>query len=520
MIDKVSSSTAIADQPAEGAATQTEVEVQRSEPAGNTDSKVGELNAFGSLQKAALYARLGAMNAPAENPAPAGTATPSGPAPPSPATTPDEALKQIEALPKPSYEGIPHNLPPEDRQAIYESRVEEYNRKRAAIADQAINSSQPPRREDFKGLPPRLAELEYRDALANYHSQIAELKKISREAKQTNLEMTPEFQSLTPENQQLVRAQLAKNEGQPADVDTLVNLVKTEGFTKLAPDEQKKLLNYVGGTNNEISQPARQELNRLLNDPHVNKADPETFRKFMRDQPGLTSVVSGTTEPGEFDARRRPYTISGPEEVKDFEFHSGKADALKYEVEIDGRKIPVYMPKNPDPNQTYQTIDEVARGLAALPQASRDRINSVQVNPQRNPDDAYWEKEYGIPGFRSYMTAGADGNVSIYPGRASQEVLDTSLIHETGHIISGQELDGNFVTNIWKKLTGGTTWDDWEEAMKKDGFSASQYARSSPGEDFSETLALYMKVKGTPEEAEIRALMPERFKIIDKLLGN
>lgn len=470
---------------------------------------------LGYLTRTEVNPGLGVVNAPTQDGVYART-TPADPAPPSPTTSPDEALEQIKALPKPSYEGIPRNLPPEDRQAIYKSRVEEYNRKRAAIADQSIKNAQPPKREDLKSFPPRLAELEYRDALANYHSQIAELKKISREAKQANLEMSPEFQGLTPENRQLVCVQLAKNEGQPADVDTLLNLVKTTGFTKLALDEQKKLLNYVGGINNEISRPARRELNRLLSDPSVNKEYPDAFRKFMTDQPGLTFVVSETTEPGEFNAKRRSYKISGPQEVKEFEFHSGKADALRYEVEINGRKIPVYMPVKPDPKQIYHTIDEVVRGLAALPQASRDRINSVQVNPQRNPDDAYWEKEYGIPGFRSYMTAGADGNISIYPGGFSQEVLDTTLIHETGHIISGQELSGNSVTD----LTGGTTWSDWEEAMKKDGFSASQYARSSPGEDFSETLALYMKVKGTPEEVEVRALMPARFKIIDDLLGN
>jgi hypothetical protein len=47
----------------------------------------------------------------------------------------------------------------------------------------------------------------------------------------------------------------------------------------------------------------------------------------------------------------------------------------------------------------------------------------------------------------------------------------------------------------------------------------SKYAKNSPGEDFGEALQLYQQVKGTPQEAEIRKLMPERFKIIEELLA-
>ena len=53
--------------------------------------------------------------------------------------------------------------------------------------------------------------------------------------------------------------------------------------------------------------------------------------------------------------------------------------------------------------------------------------------------------------------------------------------------------------------------------MASDKIVASKYAKSAPGEDFGETLQLYEQVRGTPQEAEIRALMPERFKIIDEI---
>jgi hypothetical protein len=265
-----------------------------------------------------------------------------------------------------------------------------------------------------------------------------------------------------------------------------------------------------------------------LNDPAADKTNPETFRKFLQDQPGLPYVTSSAATPGEFDGRRSPYTVTGPTDVAGYTgFASGTADALRYEVEIEGRKIPVFMPKNPSATETYQSIDEVAKGLAALPKAVRDRVDSVKVEPGRNPSDAYWEKEYGIPNFRSYMTAGADGNINIYPGKASQEVLDVSMVHETGHILSKQVLGetGSATRGLVDGISdffGGTTWNDWKEAMKNDGVAPSVYAKtaaaSSPDEDFCETLALYMKVKGTPREAQLRAIMPERFAMLDEML--
>jgi hypothetical protein len=84
-------------------------------------------------------------------------------------TSPSKALEEINTLPKPD---------PSDAEA-----VRAYKQKRAEIADNAIQNAQPPEREDFKGLSPRVADMEYRDALAEYNRQIDELKKISAEAR-------------------------------------------------------------------------------------------------------------------------------------------------------------------------------------------------------------------------------------------------------------------------------------------------------------------------------------------------
>jgi len=225
-------------------------------------------------------------------------------------------------------------------------------------------------------------------------------------------------------------------------------------------------------------------------------------------QASLPDVV--TTPPGTFDNRRNPYSVGSPQEVTDHPFQSGPADALRYNVDVGGQTIPVYVPKTPGAAQGQShSVDEIAKGLAALPETSRALVNQVNMDPSQNPDDAFWAQEYNRPNFRSYMTAGSDGVVDIYslPSKNSQDYLDGTMIHETGHIWSQQN---------WGSETDAR-WNDWKGAMSRDSGMTSEYAKASLGEDFSETLQQYHQVKGTPQEAEFRRTMPNRFRIIDEI---
>jgi len=212
-----------------------------------------------------------------------------------------------------------------------------------------------------------------------------------------------------------------------------------------------------------------------------------------------------------FDDRRLPYKVGSPTEVANYAFASGNAPALKYQVEIGGKTIDVYYPKNVDPTigKTH-TIDQVAKGLAALPESSRNLITKVQVNPGKNPDDAYWATKYkDFAG--SYMTAGKEGTVNVYPTKTlqSQSYLDGTMIHETGHILSQQK---------WGTDYSGADWQKWTAAGTADGNQVSTYGNNSPGEDFSEALQQYMTYKGTKYEADARKLWPNRFAIIDNMV--
>jgi hypothetical protein len=208
---------------------------------------------------------------------------------------------------------------------------------------------------------------------------------------------------------------------------------------------------------------------------------------------------------------RAAYTVSEGKDIGSIAFRSQCAEAVTHEVKIGDQTIKVTLPKNPPPGT--HTIEEVALALAALPPAARAQVKEVVVEPGANPDDAYWKVEYNDPSFTSYMTAGADGIISLYPSppKPSQAYMDQSFIHETGHILSRSSWGDDSQSD--------PRWADWNAAVTADGIVPSGYGKKSPDEDFAETLVIYMTVRGTPQEAELRALMPERFKILDRLLG-
>lgn len=99
----------------------------------------------------------------------------------------------------------PRNLPPEDRQAIYEGKL---IRQYEALRDQG-----PPTREDFKGLNGATAAYELREAQAYYQS---ELNRLSREAGPYLLKRNEEYARQTPTGRAIVDQ--ARRQGTPVVV--------------------------------------------------------------------------------------------------------------------------------------------------------------------------------------------------------------------------------------------------------------------------------------------------------------
>jgi hypothetical protein len=294
------------------------------------------------------------------------------------------------------------------------------------------------------------------------------------------------------------------------EAGAVTQLHATEGYKKLSQSERDRLDVYVGG-GTSLSANAVTELEKLLKDSKKDQSKAATFNKFLHDQKGIAGGVSPTPE-----LRLEHLTeLSGPVDVKDFTFASGKADAVRRTLKVgetEVTEIPIFVPKNALPAGTQlPTIDEIVTMIATANAHTRRAIVRVRANPGRNPQDAYWASTKGMAGFRSFMTAGSDGIVDIYPqtGPTAGPDLRTSVEHESGHVVSQK---------AWGDNTWGPKWAPWREAMRKDGFSTSTYAKSGVADDFAEAWALLMEVEGTEREKEIETLMPARYAILKTLL--
>lgn len=314
------------------------------------------------------------------------------------------------------------------------------------------------------------------------------------------------FADLPRDTQQEILSVLSGSSANTAQY--LAKVVMSEGFAALTPAERSRALElgthpgvfgrsvasalhgivWRGGFSELSAEAQAEKLREFLTQPHGNNPD-------IADRP-------------------RPYVIHGPTEVSGADFASGPQDALRYEVEIGGRRVPVSISRDQDASRgKYHSIDEVARALAVQPDGSVALVKEVRVDGHRNPADDHWAEVYGMPNFRSYMTAGASGIVSIYPslGKPNQPSMNASFTHETGHILAGQRLGTSGAE--------GVKWSDWEAAIASDPVAPSAYGLKSRGEDFAEAFATYIALRATPEEALARRLMPTRFELLDRLLS-
>lgn len=318
-----------------------------------------------------------------------------------------------------------------------------------------------------------------------------------------DLSADPAFRGLEDSVKTTTLVQLGQHSTDDRQRGILTQLATSPSFAGLPADDQNRLMNYVGGTNG-LSDTARQHLGDLMDSDGFQNAALDQQQAMLR---GVTQnqglLPHNAADIGGLGTLpRQPFTVHGPTSVPQHPFRSGVADANLYEVEIAGRRIPVYVTARPNPaNGHFHTIDQVAQGLAALPASGLALVDQVSVDPAANPTNT-----------AAYMTADVNGDVTLYPMpfSPSQDTLDYNLIHETGHPRSMQ---------AWGTDNSSARWEEWRTAAESDGIQVSQYSTKDPGEDFSETLVLYERVRGTPEEAEFRAMMPERFRILDAMLG-
>ncbi|MGH2945059.1 MAG: hypothetical protein ACRDPC_02110 [Solirubrobacteraceae bacterium] len=309
------------------------------------------------------------------------------------------------------------------------------------------------------------------------------------------------------------------------EVPELVEMKKCKGFLALTDEERSRLAFLVAGSTS-LSATAAAAMRKVLDDPAADKDDAATFRKFIADEQYLARHVS---LPGAKRLPRDKFTVKAPVDVAKHPYYSGEAAAKRHDVEIEGvdttgaaakLTIPVFEPKvgPTEAGVGLPTVTEVAEVLAETPHVSRSKITRVDLNPARSPDDEKWKRDprYNPGGgdFRTYMSAGAVGVVSIYPAASphDQLLMSSAMVHETGHTAS-RAAWGNPHDKANKR------WDPWRNAMTSDGMALSKYGKSSESEDFAESWALWAPNVGKPREAEIRALIPARCKLMQTLIN-
>jgi len=280
----------------------------------------------------------------------------------------------------------------------------------------------------------------------------------------------------------------------------------TPGYAELSSADRQRFLAVMGGEANPRSLRARAALSAV---PFVASA--ADLRLALSDKKSMPSVISVDESLPEQHALVK---LTGPTYVERHAFYGATLPADVYTLEVDGRSVPVFAPHpdaqggwmGKDPARSNLSPAQVADLVGRLPAANRALLQSVTINPVRNPDDVYWGETYGMPNFESDMACGSDGKVLLFalsvvrdPGEAAD-----SLAHETGHVWSGR---------LWIDPQRKA---EWEAAVASDGLVVSAYAKSSLGEDAAETVALYSMVRGTLREAEYRAMFPARFGILDQ----
>jgi len=394
---------------------------------------------------------------------------------------------------------------------------------------QWVNSS------DFRRLPPPVREAAMQAVAANIGGDLGPVIAALRANPNDRLLSTglqalgsEVFVALPDSVRSALQGAIITHAGRGGIQLTLGKLAESPAFAALDLEQQSLLVRYVGCGAPEISEGASMRLqNLLMSTAYVAMSNSEQAAALAgfvaTDPPQSAGVLRDRV--GGYDAVRLPYTMTGPTEVAAYAFESHQAPASEYIVTVGGQTIPVMMPNPPtSPDGTVLSIDVVAQGLAALPAESRALVTTVRVSDRANSQDPLWRVAYGwSESGRSFMTCGAAGLIDIYPSAPdnpqSQSSIDGSMIHETGHALSSQRWGALPQPPRDKELSPHSGWLRWQNAIAADGTTPSGYARSDMPEDFSESLRLLSAVRGTPEEAEVRALFPARFAILDELLA-
>ncbi|MBK7861268.1 MAG: hypothetical protein IPJ65_22185 [Archangiaceae bacterium] len=336
-------------------------------------------------------------------------------------------------------------------------------------------------------------------------------------------EDTPEFQALNPGVQQAVHEKLTDPEVEESGKDVIADAVLTPGFALLSTEEADEFLEYAGNTIPVFGQRVRSTLGAQLAADEYQQAGLSLLpfsravaqRQQLLDFSRGDGAVPGTPPLAELPPRVREVHVSAAEDLGEYEFETGKVDAQRYTLDVDGREIEVITPA--DHPEFTPTPEDLEQLFETLPSPIAEQYDRVVIEP--NASDA------------SASTDG-DGQIRIFPdSNRTLTGLQPVLVHEGAHNLSEAlgETSSIGVDEDLSRLSPG--WQRWAAAVEADGHPITQHAASSVagdnddherkfGEDFAETVLMYYRVKGTAAEAELARLYPNRYDLVRQVLGD
>lgn len=247
--------------------------------------------------------------------------------------------------------------------------------------------------------------------------------------------------------------------------------------------------------------------------------DPDQFVERLRawrsdptSQPDIEDWFTGRP-PG---ALRRPGPTQAPPgqtSLQGYVLSGGqKRDCLTSEIRPGTRLI---WPHDLDTTKQNLSLDAVKMEFRRLPEPLQKAVREIQLVDYRNPADYYWEKEYGIPDFRSFAVGGR-GNIIFFengfrPASSNASSLKHVMAHEAAHNwdqVLGQRLGID-------RFSRGPEWTGAQATDHASGASewVSKYAAHSRSivEDFADAVAEYYL-----DRQGLETRFPARYSLIER----